>query len=568
MLGSFKIILLNMVPLHTISNSEDPLSWVLVEPNEVNDSLTDHSGYQSSISSLGTNRSTCNYENPVKIVINGAGKSSLGCSICKGPPEKPGIFVQRVRDRGIAQESGLLAGDQILSCNGGLFQNSRFSTETGEESFCHCESDCREVFPQSLSTTLKRLNGITNRIQLDPNRDWKEIEEEWADAEVSEKRSQLETSQTLLSRKLNQKTPVSKSFLNLTINEVDEEPTLTRDFPSNRKKIPLNPNCNTCCHMNQSSSSNQISNSVLKNKTKSMSDLRPSHNDNNNYKIAMQMSSEAHVSKINSTMTSSKSQRTIQTHNKNCSISSTSSEESSHLPLSSAYPHHNLGASLKENRQLLRCRSVPQDTNSLSEDSDSLLSFPSSTISICKTGSGRFTSRVHIRNAPPPPPPRGNSTKLSRQQRRAKCCHHRKFECPHHSSSPSTSPCTSSSSGENVSYNDSFPRRRSLETISLSSEESLHWDEVDKKSRVVIASPSQNSSFNTSPPPPPPPPLPTSSSIPPPPPPPPPQQVPSNDKSSFCSQILERQQLMEEFKKAHASMVARRQASNSDDVNL
>ncbi|KAB7499281.1 Harmonin [Armadillidium nasatum] len=251
------------------NNSEDPLSWVLVEPNEVNDSLTDHSGYQSSISSLGTNRSTCNYENPVKIVINGAGKSSLGCSICKGPAEKPGIFVQRVRDRGIAQESGLLAGDQILSCNGRFFQNSRFSTvlvvavqsmksstclrlevlrgvgmdmiagessgynssassETGEESFCHCESDCREVFPQSLSTTLKRLNGITNRIQLDPNRDWKEIEEEWADAEVSEKRSQLETSQTLLSRKLNQKTPVSKSFLNLTINEVDEEPYINQ----------------------------------------------------------------------------------------------------------------------------------------------------------------------------------------------------------------------------------------------------------------------------------------------------------------------------------------------------
>lgn len=47
--------------------------------------------------------------------------------ICKGPDWKPGIFVQFVREGGIAQEAGLRPGDQILSCNGQDFANISFN---------------------------------------------------------------------------------------------------------------------------------------------------------------------------------------------------------------------------------------------------------------------------------------------------------------------------------------------------------------------------------------------------------------------------------------------------------
>lgn len=47
-------------------------------------------------------------------------------SICKGPEWKPGIYVQFVREGGIAREAGLRPGDQILSCNGLEFTNAMF----------------------------------------------------------------------------------------------------------------------------------------------------------------------------------------------------------------------------------------------------------------------------------------------------------------------------------------------------------------------------------------------------------------------------------------------------------
>lgn len=49
------------------------------------------------------------------------------CSICKGPEWKPGIFVQFTKENGIARESGLRPGDQILSCNGVDFSDIAFS---------------------------------------------------------------------------------------------------------------------------------------------------------------------------------------------------------------------------------------------------------------------------------------------------------------------------------------------------------------------------------------------------------------------------------------------------------
>jgi harmonin len=48
-------------------------------------------------------------------------------SICKGPDWRPGIFVQFTKENGIARESGLRPGDQILSCNGVDFSEIAFS---------------------------------------------------------------------------------------------------------------------------------------------------------------------------------------------------------------------------------------------------------------------------------------------------------------------------------------------------------------------------------------------------------------------------------------------------------
>ncbi|QQP41750.1 Uncharacterized protein FKW44_016213, partial [Caligus rogercresseyi] len=50
-------------------------------------------------------------------------EGTLGCSICKGPPDRPGVFVQSISNTGIAWKSGLRIGDQILSCNGVDFKD-------------------------------------------------------------------------------------------------------------------------------------------------------------------------------------------------------------------------------------------------------------------------------------------------------------------------------------------------------------------------------------------------------------------------------------------------------------
>ncbi|CAG9090673.1 unnamed protein product [Plutella xylostella] len=54
-------------------------------------------------------------------------RAKLGCGICKGPDWKPGIFVQFVRDGGLARGAGLRPGDQILACNGHDFTNVAFN---------------------------------------------------------------------------------------------------------------------------------------------------------------------------------------------------------------------------------------------------------------------------------------------------------------------------------------------------------------------------------------------------------------------------------------------------------
>ena len=41
------------------------------------------------------------------------GQQGLGCSVCRGPPSKPGVFVQSTKPGGLAREAGLRPGDQV-----------------------------------------------------------------------------------------------------------------------------------------------------------------------------------------------------------------------------------------------------------------------------------------------------------------------------------------------------------------------------------------------------------------------------------------------------------------------
>ena len=54
-------------------------------------------------------------------------QQGLGCSICRGPDTRPGIFVQSTRRGGLAAEAGIEPGDQVLDCNGVCLQRADFS---------------------------------------------------------------------------------------------------------------------------------------------------------------------------------------------------------------------------------------------------------------------------------------------------------------------------------------------------------------------------------------------------------------------------------------------------------
>jgi len=61
-----------------------------------------------------------------RLSITLRGQQGLGCSICKGPVEKPGIFIQSTKAGRLAREVGLRPGDQIIECNGASFKNIEF----------------------------------------------------------------------------------------------------------------------------------------------------------------------------------------------------------------------------------------------------------------------------------------------------------------------------------------------------------------------------------------------------------------------------------------------------------
>ncbi|XP_064111097.1 uncharacterized protein LOC135218597 isoform X4 [Macrobrachium nipponense] len=265
----------------------DPLTWLMVDEDE-DDNLSNgaadpysHSGQENDYRGF---RSSSSHEPShvhggsaaanncrAQVVISCGGKVGLGCSICKGPPEKPGIFVQSVKPGGVAKSAGLRPGDQILACNDISFThlefaeavyvlkssphlvldilrgagldfvagessgyNSSASSIAGDQTPPSSSSDPRD----SDHSVTSRLSAVSQHLSLDRSRGWKEIEAEWADAEAAEKRHQLQSAQRILrtraQRDANHRLNASnsRSLCNLSVgfrDDDNEESTAFRD---------------------------------------------------------------------------------------------------------------------------------------------------------------------------------------------------------------------------------------------------------------------------------------------------------------------------------------------------
>ena len=83
------------------SNKGDPITWLPAADMKLKDMVTQH---QPKVL--------------VPVTLRLQQGKGLGCIICKGPADFPGIFVQKVKSQGLALEAGLEPGDQIVECNG------------------------------------------------------------------------------------------------------------------------------------------------------------------------------------------------------------------------------------------------------------------------------------------------------------------------------------------------------------------------------------------------------------------------------------------------------------------
>ncbi|BFZ04125.1 hypothetical protein BsWGS_07164 [Bradybaena similaris] len=97
-----KVTYIGMLPVK--HETTDPVTWRYV------DSLNDENDEDS----IHKNRRP----QDIKIFIDSTGHASIGCSILRDKDSsKPGIFVEKVRPRSIAEQVGLEPGDQILEVN-------------------------------------------------------------------------------------------------------------------------------------------------------------------------------------------------------------------------------------------------------------------------------------------------------------------------------------------------------------------------------------------------------------------------------------------------------------------
>ncbi|CAL4086976.1 unnamed protein product, partial [Meganyctiphanes norvegica] len=337
-------------------NRGDPLTWMVVDEDEefsdngtetYSHSLpstsmpeTDTDSFQQSPTSTATDSfhqsqsSTSTNESHARIFITYNAKTGLGCSICKGPPEKNGIFVQSVRGGGVAKEAGLRPGDQILACNDVSFQHLEFAeavyvlkssthltldvlrgagldlvagessgynssassvagdqtppsaTSSGSSDISHKELHHRSNSHDSVAS---RLTAVSRHLTLDRTRGWREIEAEWANAEAEQKRQQLQQSQKNLKTRAQRDAAIrsgsrisgtSRSMSNLLIQEEEdeeEETTAFRDAPYAAMTLQRN---------------KYVGNKSSLRSAVSTSDLRSDH------KIALVTSADPHVNNI------------------------------------------------------------------------------------------------------------------------------------------------------------------------------------------------------------------------------------------------------------------------------
>ncbi|XP_022245117.1 harmonin-like isoform X2 [Limulus polyphemus] len=104
------------------SNKEDPLTWKLVNPE-----LSPSGSILDGSHSLSSGNSSFEEAKETKIQLSSIGASGIGCSIAKGPPEMPGIYIQTVKPGGLAEKAGLQVGDQIIEMNEDSFLKIKFS---------------------------------------------------------------------------------------------------------------------------------------------------------------------------------------------------------------------------------------------------------------------------------------------------------------------------------------------------------------------------------------------------------------------------------------------------------
>ena len=118
-----EILRVGAIPIK--SSRGDPITWFscsgTIETNRLNNFL--ENGGNTKITPKSENDKSDKSTKPkdkkiVPITLKIKENQGLGCIICRGPQETLGIIVQKLKPEGVAIESGLSPGDQILQCNG------------------------------------------------------------------------------------------------------------------------------------------------------------------------------------------------------------------------------------------------------------------------------------------------------------------------------------------------------------------------------------------------------------------------------------------------------------------
>ncbi|XP_071100258.1 harmonin-like isoform X1 [Haliotis cracherodii] len=108
-----KVTHIGMLPVK--NNPKESVCWNYVETLDSSKALQEILDKDSQMEKRGSSGPE------LKIFINTTGVSSIGCGIVSGPSHFPGIFVEKVRSGGLAEEVNLEVGDQIVEVNGTSF---------------------------------------------------------------------------------------------------------------------------------------------------------------------------------------------------------------------------------------------------------------------------------------------------------------------------------------------------------------------------------------------------------------------------------------------------------------